>query len=134
MDIELRSEICNEVVSKARANKIGVIISYHDFSKTPERKEILRIIEKEIKAGADYAKVAFKANSPADVLELLRITHEMSKKTDVISMSMGELGRISRIASPFFGSKITYAAVGKSTAPGQLSFEETKRILESLGV
>jgi 3-dehydroquinate dehydratase-1 len=129
IDIELRSGIREEVVSKARANKIETIISYHDFDKTPSRSDIIEIINEETKAGADYAKVAFTATSLHDVLELLQVTMEMSKKTRVITISMGELGSISRVVAPLLGSEITYASAGKKTAPGQLSVEETKKVL-----
>ena len=133
VDIELRSEIRDEVVSKARANRIGVIISYHDFEKTPSIKERKAIIDEERKAGADYPKIAFKANSLRHTLRLLEVVRDTSKK-GVIAVSMGEPGRISRIAAPFFGSAITYAAAGEKTAPGQLTLEETKKAFEILGV
>ncbi len=134
IDIELKCEIRDDIVSKARANKVEVIVSYHDFEKTPGAREITDIITKEKKAGADYAKVAFKANTLHDVLELLGVTEKLSQKMRVIAISMGELGRISRIAAPVFGSVVTYAATGAKTAPGQLTVEETKKVLEILGV
>lgn len=133
IDIELRSKMRDEVVSKAKANKIEVIISYHDLEETPSRSDMIDIINEEIKAKADYAKVAFKANSLHDVLELLWVTNEMSKKTRVIAISMGALGKISRIAAPILGSAITYASAGRKTAPGQLSVEETKKVFDILG-
>jgi 3-dehydroquinate dehydratase-1 len=134
VDIELKSDIRDKIVSTARVNNIDVIISYHDFEKTPSSKEIEDIITAEKKAGADYAKVAFKANSNQDVLELLRKIERMSKKVRVVAISMGEIGRISRIAAPVFGSSIAYASVGRKTAPGQLSVADTRKILEVLGV
>lgn len=134
IDIELRSEIRDEVVSKAKANKIEVIISYHDLEKTPPKGDMIKIISEEIKAKADYAKVTFKATSFHDVLELLSVTEEMSKKAKVISISMGALGKISRIAAPIFGSAITYASAGRKTAPGQLTVRETKKVFEILEI
>jgi 3-dehydroquinate dehydratase-1 len=132
IDIELKSDFMDEVVAIARSNKIEVIISYHDFEKTPSTKEMKDIIYAEKKAGSDYAKVAFKANSQQDVLGLLHVTEEMSKKTGVIAISMGDMGKISRIVAPFFGSAITYASAGDKTAPGQLSIDETKKVLDLL--
>jgi 3-dehydroquinate dehydratase-1 len=134
IDIELKSIIREEVVSKAKSNKIGVIISYHDFTKTPSAKKIEDILSSEIRAGADLAKVAFKANSMRDVLELLRVAEKMSEKSRIITISMGELGGISRIAGPVFGSQITYGSVAKKTAPGQLEVEELKTFFKILGL
>jgi 3-dehydroquinate dehydratase-1 len=133
VDIELRSEILNDVVSSAKANKIGVIVSYHDFEKTPPKNEIEKIIRREKKAGADFAKVAFQANSSHDVLELLWAADKMSKEIKVVTISMGTAGSISRVAAQAFGSSITYASTRKKTAPGQLSLEETRKILNILG-
>jgi 3-dehydroquinate dehydratase-1 len=134
IDIELNCAIRDEVVSKARANGIEVIVSYHDFDKTPGSEEMKKIINEEVKAGADFAKLAFKANTLHDVLELLGVTEKMSSRTRVIMISMGDLGRISRITAPVFGSAITYASTGGKTAPGQLTVEETKKAFEMLGV
>jgi 3-dehydroquinate dehydratase-1 len=134
VDIELKSSIREEVVSKAKSNKIGVIISYHDFTKTPSSKKIEDIISSEIRAGADLAKVAFKPNSMRDVVELLRVTEKLSEESRIITISMGEQGGISRIAGPVFGSQITYASVGKKTAPGQQGVEEMKTIFKILGL
>jgi 3-dehydroquinate dehydratase-1 len=92
------------------------------------------IIVKETKAGANYAKVAFKANTLHDVLELLWVTEKMRDKTRVIAISMGDIGMISRIGAPIFGSAITYASTDAKTAPGQLSVEDTKSMFEMLGV
>jgi len=134
IDIELNSVIRDEIVSKARANRVEVIVSYHDFEKTPRTEEITGIFESEKKAGADYAKAAFKANNPRDVLRLLDACQQMKGRARVIAISMGELGRISRIAAPVFGSAITYASLGVKTAPGQLTVEETKTAFKMLGV
>ncbi|HDY74450.1 MAG TPA: type I 3-dehydroquinate dehydratase [Euryarchaeota archaeon] len=134
IDIELNSPIRDEIVLKARANRIEVIVSYHDFEKTPETEEITGIFESEAAAGADYAKAAFKANNPSDVLRLLDACQQMKGRARVIAISMGELGSISRIAAPVFGSAITYASLGAKTAPGQLTVEETKTAFKMLGV
>jgi len=134
VDIELRSAMRDEVVQKARANNLKVIISYHDFDKTPGFEEMERIIEEEVSAGADYAKVAFMANTLHDVLTLLQVTEQMAKKTSVIAISMGETGMISRIAAPVFGSSVAYVKAGRKTAPGQLSLGDTRKVLSLLGV
>ncbi|MFV2040781.1 MAG: type I 3-dehydroquinate dehydratase [Candidatus Hydrothermarchaeales archaeon] len=134
IDIELNSVIRDEIVSKARANRVEVIVSYHDFEKTPRTEEITGIFESEKAAGADYCKAAFKANRHGDVLRLLDACLQMKGRARVIAISMGELGRISRIVAPVFGSAITYASLGVKTAPGQLTVEETKTAFKMLGV
>jgi 3-dehydroquinate dehydratase-1 len=134
IDIELNSSIRDEVVQKAKANKIGVIISHHDFDKTPWEGEMKAIVKEEMEAGADYVKIAFYAGKADDVLRLLSFTLNASKVTKIISVSMGEKGKISRVASPVFGSAISYTSIGRETGPGQLSLAETKKVFEMLGL
>lgn len=134
IDIELNSPFREEVMRAARSNGVTTIVSYHDFKSTPSKERIVKIIEDESRVGADYSKVAFQANNKEDVLNLMNATWAMSEKTNVIAISMGELGRITRLTAPFFGSKITYASVGKKSAPGQMNLEDTRDILRSLGV
>jgi 3-dehydroquinate dehydratase-1 len=81
------------------------------------------------------AKLGVKANSRRDVLRLLHVTQEMSSlDVPICTISMGELGKISRVAAPFFGSAITYGYVTKETAPGQVSIAELKKAFEILGL
>ena len=134
VDIELESQSREEVVKDARANGISVIISHHDFKKTPDSESIKKTVEAEIKAGADYAKIAYQAVNHEDVLKLLRITASLSKDVNIIAISMGEIGRISRIAAPYFGSKMTYASFGDPTAPGQMTVEQTIESFKMLGI
>ena len=60
---------------------------------------------------------------------------EKEKYSDrpLVTMSMGKDGVVSRICGECFGSDITFAAVGKTSAPGQIEAEDLKRILEVLG-
>jgi 3-dehydroquinate dehydratase-1 len=52
-------------------------------------------------------------------------------KLPIIAVSMGDAGKISRVVAPLLGAYLTYASLrkGKESAPGQLSFEEVKRIM-----
>jgi 3-dehydroquinate dehydratase-1 len=138
IDIELRMEEKKreEIMSEAKKNKIPVILSYHDLNKTPGEDVMKAILEEEGGAGASIAKLAVKANSREDVLKLLEVTREMSSglSIPVCTISMGELGKISRIAAPFFGSAISYGYITRETAPGQLSVSQLRQAFEMLGV
>lgn len=50
----------------------------------------------------------------------------------MITLAMGEAGRITRVVAPLFGSSATFASVGQPSAPGQMSLEATKRLLAVL--
>lgn len=96
-----------------------LICSYHDFTKTPEHFEALYRELK--KRPAALYKLAFMAASSSDALKLL--CWAKNAGNDIIAISMGLSGQISRILGPVAGSKITYACVeeDQQTAPGQLS-------------
>lgn len=132
VDLELRMHGLKDVVAKAKKADTGVIISAHNFNSTPGEKEMLGILKKEFTAGADIAKLAVKANSMDDMLKMLSVTKKASEIGDVCTISMGEHGRLSRVAAPLFGSVLTYGYVTKPTAPGQLSIAELKQALRIL--
>lgn len=112
-----------------------VIASHHDFHETPKRGVIRTLLEKLHVSGADVVKLALMPQSTQDVLDLLEETnyfHEAYPDQALITMSMGPLGVISRVAGEFFGSCVTFGAGASASAPGQLPMEELKRVLDAL--
>ncbi|HIC97546.1 MAG TPA: type I 3-dehydroquinate dehydratase, partial [Aquificaceae bacterium] len=73
-------------------------------------------------------KVAVMAHTLEDVQRLLCAASE--EKYEKILISMGEVGRVSRVCAYVFGSVITYASFKTSLAPGQLPLEEMVRLRE----
>ena len=59
VDIELRSEILPDIKNLVREEHKVLIVSYHDFEKTPTEKEIEEIFHKAVESGADIVKLAF---------------------------------------------------------------------------
>lgn len=128
VDIELQTdqEMRYEVVKAAKYT----IISYHDFQKTPSFEELLEIVNTEKEIG-NIAKFAVMPNEYKDTLTVLNVLSEVS---NTIGIAMGALGKYTRIVAPIFGSPITFAAIGKESAPGQLDINTTKDILRKLTV
>ena len=83
--------------------------------------------------GCDIAKIACKVNSHADSVRLLSL-YDRSGTGEIISIGMGNKGKITRIASVCLGAPFTYASYseGMETAVGQLNYKEVKQILEIL--
>ncbi|AVB76823.1 type I 3-dehydroquinate dehydratase [Methanococcus maripaludis] len=132
VDIELKEEKNLELV-KYR-NEIGsttkIIVSYHDFEKTPEIDELIDVVEKELKIG-DIAKFATFAHSKEDTLKILNLMNRYAGK--IIAIGMGESGKLTRILGLDFGSILTFASMeGKASAPGQVDVKKLKEILELL--
>lgn len=124
-----------EIIEAAHARNIKVIISNHDFQKTPEKEELVRRLCKMQELGADMIKIAVMPQSKRDVLTLLCAEEEMATKhatCPMCAISMGKLGAVTRACGEIFGSALTFGAVGKLSAPGQIKIEELRSIMECL--
>ena len=113
----------------------GVVCSSHDFQNTPPCAELVARMVQLQQAGADLPKLAVMPQCRADVLELLAATAEMAEhhpETPVITMSMGALGAVSRLAGETFGSAMTFANPGQASAPGQVSLNIVNEVLDAL--
>ncbi|MCC0638886.1 MULTISPECIES: type I 3-dehydroquinate dehydratase [unclassified Clostridioides] len=137
IDVELfmGDEIVNEIVEFAHEKEVKVVMSNHDFNKTPKKEEIISRLCKMQKLGADLPKIAVMPKNERDVLVLLTATNEMVQvyaDRPIITMSMAGMGVISRLCGEIFGSALTFGAVKKVSAPGQMSVEELNSILRIL--
>jgi 3-dehydroquinate dehydratase-1 len=115
----------------AHANGVALIASFHDFRGTPERDALVDKFAQAAREGADVAKVAVMPNDAGDVLTLLDATWRASRSLDIplISMSMGPLGALSRVAGFVYGSALTFGVGADSSAPGQLAIDELRHAL-----
>lgn len=129
VDIELDSEITGEAVKKAKSLGKTVIISDHDFEKTPSNEDLRIIFERSIAEGADVVKIAVMPRAPEDAARLMCFCMESSGKHPLICISMGEAGKFTRFYGPFFGSVLTYGSISEPIAPGQADVRELKREL-----
>jgi 3-dehydroquinate dehydratase I len=137
IDIELFNEETNvkKLVEISHSRGVFVIISNHDFTKTPPKDEIITRLSKAQELGADIPKIALMPKNSDDVLNLLDATNTMNKHfsdTPIITISMGGKGAISRLTGELFGSAMTFAAGRKGSAPGQLSVSEVRNMLNIL--
>ena len=130
------SKECGEIkniLKTVHEHGVYVILSNHDFQKTPEKDEIIRRLRSMQELGGDVCKIAVMPNSRMDVLTLMEATLEMKEKwadRPLITMSMSGEGSISRLAGEFFGSALTFGTVGKASAPGQIPAPELKEGLK----
>ncbi|MBV7506409.1 type I 3-dehydroquinate dehydratase [Bacillus sp. sid0103] len=137
VDIELfndEKEI-KELIEDAHAKKVFVIISNHDFHKTPAKEVIISRLRKAQELGGDVPKIAVMPTSTADVLTLLDATNTMNElyaDRPFITMSMAGKGVISRLAGEVFGSALTFGAAKKASAPGQVAVKELRNVLNLL--
>lgn len=128
-DIELSQRSLLVKLHNLLDGKGRLIISYHNFEVTPPNWIIREVLREGYRFGG-IPKIAVKANSYEDVARLLCISRQVEGEKIVIAM--GDYGKVSRIAGYIFGSVITYASLGKSFAPGQISLEEMVKLKKLL--
>lgn len=130
VDIELfhDEERVKDLVKQAHNYNVVVVMSNHDFEKVPAKDVIEFRLKKMADLGADVPKLACMPHSADDVLTLLSATNDAHKAlaNPIITMAMADLGKVSRIAGQVFGSCLSFGAVGKTSAPGQLSIEDLR--------
>lgn len=137
IDLEIFSqkEVAQELIRVAHQRGVKVVGSSHNFEKTPEKEEIVRRLCHMDAVGADILKIAVMPQSTEDVLTLLSATEEMKTMhtgKPIVTMSMLDMGMLSRVAGETFGSAITFGALDKASAPGQIGVRELKSVLEIL--
>ena len=114
---------------------VKVVVSNHDFDKTPDKDDIVGRLRKMQDLGADIPKIAVMPQSKLDVLTLLSATEEMNRlyaDRPIITMSMAGTGVISRLCGEVFGSALTFGAAGKASAPGQMGVNDLNTVLNLL--
>lgn len=127
--------LVKDIIETVHQSGVKVVVSNHDFQKTPEKEELIRRLCKMQALGADIPKIAVMPQSKKDVLTLLAATEEMNREhadRPIITMSMAGTGTISRICGEVFGSALTFGAAKKASAPGQMGVEELAQVLLAL--
>lgn len=136
VDLELTTTDLQSVMRELKAKGAKIIVSQHDFKRTPDIAELRSIMDSLVRTGAGICKLVTTANKLEDNLSCLLLTSKMSKTVKLVCFAMGKNGLISRVLSPLFGAEFTYASVekGRETASGQPTIIELKKIYQSLGV
>jgi 3-dehydroquinate dehydratase-1 len=131
IEYEANSTFRKELIELARTNHTQVIISYHNFDKTPATKDLTDIIKQSVKWGANKVKITTMAKIPADCSRIMSL---YEKNKNLIAFCMGQMGTITRVAAPLLGADFTYAALEYklATAPGQLVVDEMMDIYKMM--
>lgn len=111
-----------------KQTKTSLLISEHDFKKTPNLSELIKKINQMSKFSRNI-KIVTTAKNTDDSTKVLQL-YSKKGKTNLIAFAMGDAGRISRILSLYLGSPYTYVSLGKPVAPGQFSVDEVNKIIK----
>jgi 3-dehydroquinate dehydratase-1 len=129
IDIELRNfSLYSGVLAAACALGKQLIVSVHDFEKTPSEEQMRRWAnETEAQYPEAIFKIAARLTSWEDLVRMGNfLVHPPGLK--VAAMGMGTLGKISRLLFAGLGSALVYVSFHKSVAPGQWDFESFRSI------
>ena len=99
-----------------------IMLSVHDFDRTPELARAIRLTSK---SDVDSVKIAAHAGTIADSVRLLGWAR---RSKSCIAVPMGEVGLPGRILALREGSTLAYAPVAAATAPGQVSLHDLKHL------
>jgi 3-dehydroquinate dehydratase-1 len=130
---------CNppELIRELFANKqdAKVILSLHYFRGTPGLPRLTADVDRMTSLSPDIIKIAALPRNLKDVVTMIRLAEKLSsKEIPHILISMGKLGKITRIASPVLQNEIMFAPLdqGSISAPGQISINELHKIYKIL--
>ena len=138
IDVEIFSfklkarDIIDEIHSFTNVKVIG---SYHDYEGTPDTAELVYRLSVIDNCNADILKIATMPHKKKDVMRIMTatiLTYTRPNPKPIISIAMGNMGRVTRLLGGFTGSAITFASIGRSSAPGQMDIEEVREILTKL--
>lgn len=119
--LDIESHVPSTTVADLAKNFLStrLILSHHDFEGTPESLD--ELYNSLRTTPAHYYKIAVTAHNSNDALRLL--VWAKQHPGQLIAISMGVAGQISRIVGPIIGNPITYAALteAQASAPGQLT-------------
>ena len=128
LDIEYNTLKKNkELVKYLKSTKTKLLVSWHDFKKTPKNTELQNKIKQMSKFSCNV-KIVSTAKSTDDSTRMLGL-YSKKGKNNLISFAMGDAGKISRILCLYLGSPYTYVSLGKAVAPGQFSIDEVNNII-----
>ncbi|THB79132.1 MAG: type I 3-dehydroquinate dehydratase [Desulfobulbaceae bacterium] len=137
IDCELRAPAETKAALLAHTAESGccLILSYHDFEKTPDQATLENIVLQMQQYDGAIGKIVTTAADYLDVLRVLKLQEQAADLNfPLIGFCMGDPGRISRVATARLGGFMTYCAprANQGTASGQLSAEQLQQLLAQL--
>jgi len=109
----------------------NLVLSYHNFQETPEN--MMEILSELTSLTPKVVKVSVMAHTEQDVLDLMNFTRgfkTLNPEQEYVTISMGKVGKVSRITSDVTGSSWSFASLDEASAPGQISLSSMKKIRE----
>lgn len=134
IDVELfaYTEEIGSIMKQAHQQGIQTVMSYHNFQSTPDIETLHVYAERMVSVDAQVIKFALMPSTNDDVLSVLQLTKELTERYPQlprITMSMGQLGQMTRTCGHVFGNCLTFGTLGHVSAPGQVEVEVLKQLV-----
>ena len=98
----------------------NLVLSYHNFQETPEN--MMEILSELTILNPKLVKVAVMAHTEQDVLDLMNYTRgfkTLNPEQEYVTISMGKVGKVSRITADVTGSSWSFASLDEVSALGR---------------
>ncbi len=136
VDIEFERGRPELLVEAARQAGMTSVVSWHSFTPGEYDQEMgyFGRLNKMCFTRADVLKIVAMPEKGVDIARFIEevavARAEVKIPQPIIAMCMGKTGALTRIGGTAFGSCATFASVIKTSAPGQLDVETTRKLLD----
>lgn len=136
IELNLAEFLGRHFLKKLKKRHTMVVLSYHNFEKTLADPEMIFKVGLMYQLGADIGKLAMMPSDINDVLRMMGIIQKAHNfyNLPLAVMSMGDLGKISRLSGELIGSVFTFGAYGETSAPGQLPVDLLAQVIDALQI
>ena len=137
IDLELKtsSSLRGQLLEQIKDSTSRLIISFHDFKRTPDAATLNEILMRQVNSGAHIGKIVTMAHDHIDMLNVLHLQSRAREHNfPLIAFCMGEAGKLSRVLTLLLGGYMSYAALDAQqvTAPGQMTVRQLRESLRLL--
>ena len=127
LDVEFNTiQKDKKLVRYLKKTKCRILVSWHDFKKTPSDSQLKNKFNK-MRKFSNMVKIVTVAKNVSDASRLLSL-YSIRSESKIVAFCMGDPGKFSRILCLHLGSPFTYVSLGKAIAPGQFSVDEIKSL------
>lgn len=138
IDVELtRVEFLGRsFIATLKESGVKIVMSSHDFEKTPDDATLVFKINVMNQFGADIGKIATMPQQLQDVLRIMGIVTKARgfNQLPLAVMAMGDLGKVTRVSGEITGSVFTFGSLDQASAPGQIPIVQLKEMLNVLQI
>lgn len=133
LDLEIGKSASETADLLHKKGDTKIVASWHDWSGVSkwDGAQVKQAYDQAFELG-DFVKISIKVTDMTDNFAMLQFRSLYAEKKPLITVSMGQDGRLSRILNPLL-SPITHPRLPNASAPGQLSFAEIQHALFLLG-